>query len=620
MMAYPAIERLGVVGDRRTAAMVAADGTVNWFCLPNYDGTSFFGALLDHKRGGFWRMGPVAPDVGAQSYGDRTPVLVTQWEDGDGILELTDLMPWPETDRASDQQASRAVVRRLRCVKGWAKGVLQLRPRPDFQAANGITMAPGGILIEGGGLALGLWTSGSATVEGDEVRSVVALDEGDEFWAVLTLGEMPERWTVARARQALGETEAYWRDWTGRLTYFGPRKEHVLRSAINFHLLSFAPIGSLVAAPTASLPERIGGDRNYDYRFAWVRDVSLSLAILSMLGDLNAAERYMDWLAKLESSTEMPLQVLYRIDGGTDATQHKREDLAGYRGSKPVSFGNHAFQQRQFDSLGYLADCAHVYLQQGGHWKFEYWTLVKRLADYTAANWRQPDNGIWELGEQKHYVSSKVMSWVTLERTVRIAEELAVDGYEVDRWRSVMDEIHSDVMERGWSERRQSFRQHYDSDALDASVLLIPTMRFLPPEHPRVLATIDRIAADLTVGGLVYRFDPREMPGAKGALGEFEGAFLPCTFWMAASLAMAGRDQESEEILQRVEEIAGSLGLFAEEADPETGTFLGNTPLLFSHSEYLKAVLSLAKTRPLDAGRLMAGMATRRAKQWVSGN
>jgi len=225
----------------------------------------------------------------------------------------------------------------------------------------------------------------------------------------------------------------------------------------------------------------------------------------------------------------MPLQVLYRIDGGVDATQFQREDLAGYRGSRPVLFGNHAFRQRQFDSLGYLADCAHIYLQQGGAWKPEYWTLVRRIADYTAENWRQPDNGIWELGEQRHYVSSKVMSWVTLERATRIADELASDAAAA-HWRSAMDEIHADVMTRGWSERRQSFRQHYDGDALDASALLIPLMKFLPAEHPRVVATINRIASDLTIDGLVYRFDPRDQPDAIKTLGELEGAFLPCTF------------------------------------------------------------------------------------------
>jgi GH15 family glucan-1,4-alpha-glucosidase len=619
MNEYPAIERLGVTGDRRTAAMVAADGTINWLCFPNYDGKSIFGALLDRQRGGFWRMGPPSPGSGEQSYRNGTPVLVTRWEDNDGVLELTDLMPWPQTDRASGREASRAVIRRLRCQAGRAEGAFRLRPQPDFKTTEDIGTVSGGILIKDGGLSLGLWTSRPVSIGGDELRAVMELEQGEEFWAVLTLDEAPDLWDVDRTRQELVETERYWRDWTSGLTYTGPRKENVLRSAINFHLLSFAPTGSLVAAPTTSLPERIGGDRNYDYRFAWIRDVSLSLAILSVLGDLKAAERYMDWLAKLESSTEMPLQVLYRIDGGTDATQHRREDLEGYKGSRPVSFGNHAFRQRQFDSFGYLADCAHIYLQQGGRWKSEYWTLIRQVADYTAENWSKADNGIWELDEQRHYVSSKVMSWVTLERAVRTAEKLGIDENEAGRWRSIMEQIHAEVMDRGWSEERQSFRQHYDSDALDASALLIATMRFLPPEHPRVLATIDRIAADLTIGGLIYRFDPRDLPGATEALGEFEGAFLPCTFWMAASLAMAGRAEEAEAILERVEEISGPLELLAEEADPRTGTFLGNTPLLFSHAEYVKAVLSLAKARPLDAARLMTGMAARRVKQWVGG-
>lgn len=612
--AYPPIERLGVIGDRRTAAMVAPDGTVNWLCLPNYDGVSLFGALLDHELGGFWHLGPTPPCTGQQTYSQNTAVLVTTFCDEHGTLELTDCMLHPETDRSPTREDARVVVRRLRCTKGRRAGSMRLRPRLNFSSSS-LTAVPGGFVIEGEELIAACWTSQSASVVEGQLCANFDLADGEVFWAVLDYRDPELLWSTARAQLALEETENYWRGWVSAITYIGPRKDNVLRSAINFHLLTFAPTGALVAAPTTSLPERIGGNRNYDYRYAWIRDVSLSLAILSMLGDLESSERYMDWLVTLGSASELPLQVLYRIDGRTDTTQLEREELNGYRGSTPVREGNHASQQLQFDSFGYLADCAQVYLKQGGRWKAEYWKLIKRVADYTAENWERPDHGIWELSELRHNVSSKVMSWVTLDRAASIAERQGVDAEAVKRWRASMDKIHSDVMNRGWSDSRQCFRQHYDADALDASVLLIPLMKFLPADHPRVLATMERILSDLSIDGLIYRFDPKEIPGETAALGEFEGAFLPPTFWMSAALSMTGRASEAEAILARVEAIAGPLGLLAEEADPRAGIFLGNTPLLFSHAEYLKAVIELAKARPLNSIQLMVGMAVRRVKQ-----
>ncbi|MBW3633951.1 MAG: glycoside hydrolase family 15 protein, partial [Chloroflexi bacterium] len=420
-------------------------------------------------------------------------------------------------------------------------------------------------------------------------------------------------------QEMLTKSIHYWETWTRDLTYTGPRGHRMRRTAQTVHLLSYAPTGSLVAAPTTSLPERIGGDRNYDYRFAWVRDASLSLAILSLLGDRETARRYMDWLANLGSSTDSPLQVVYRVTGGTDLTQQERRDRAGYRESLPVRIGNHAFDQRQLDSLGYLADCALIYLKQGGDWREAYWRLIRTAADYTVANWQLPDSGIWELPGHQHYVSSKVMSWVTLQRAVEIAKRTG-HGDEIDAWLTAMDAIHAEVMARGWSDRLGAFTQRYDADTLDAAALLIPVMGFLPAYHPRVVATVEQIAASLTVNGLVHRFIAAETPGHDDLpLGEFEGAFLPCTFWLATTYAMMGRPDDAEAILARVEPIAGDLGLFAEEIDARAGTFLGNSPLLFTHVEYARAVLELAKARPMDKARLMIGVAEQRIERLVRG-
>jgi GH15 family glucan-1,4-alpha-glucosidase len=394
----------------------------------------------------------------------------------------------------------------------------------------------------------------------------------------------------------LQATLRHWRELSGRYNYRGPRRDRVIRSALAIELLSFAPTGALAAAATSSLPERIGGDRNYDYRYAWIRDASMAIATLSVLGDVESAERYLSWLSRLCSSTEMPLQVLYRVDGGTDIAEHSRDDLVGYRNSPPVRFGNHAYCQHQIDCFGYLADCAVIYLDRGGRWAPEYWRLIQKIAEYTVRNWREPSNGIWERNRRRHFVSSKVMSWTTLKRALEFADRTGDSG-NFRQWRAAMTEIHADVMERGWSDELQSFRQHYDADSLDASALLIPLMGFLPPTHQRVAATIERIEAELMIGGLVHRFRPEnsELP-----MGRFEGAFLPCCCWLAAVYALMGRRDDCETMLQRIEPLTGDPGLFSEEADSGSGLLLGNIPMIFSHAEYARAVLQLANTWPRD--------------------
>ena len=590
---YPPIGRHGVIGDRRTAALVAADGTLDWLCLPIYDGSPVFGALLDARRGGFWRAGPAVPTQGGQRYLGASAALVTSWMADAWELELTDAMAWPWDDRSAEHggRDGRVLLRRLRCIRGEVEAVFDARPRHDFGAPSSIVPVPGGAAIEVGGRALTLWTSRPAAVRPDAVAVAMNLGQGEEAWSVLACGEDEQcPWTPERATAALEETLRYWRDWAGGLTYDGPRGDWVRRAAVTIHLLSYAPTGSPVAAPTTSLPERIGGDLNWDYRYAWVRDASLSVAILSRLGNTAAGRRYMDCLASYRSSTDSPLQVVYTVDGQLDLPERERADVAGYAGSRPVRTGNRACSQRQLDSLGFFADCALVYLDHGGEWGDEHWAMVRRAAEYTLANWHRPDSGVWEMAEEHHFVSSKVMSWVVLDRAATIAERTG-RGAEAGEWRSTMGAIRAEVMDRGWSERLGAFRQHYDGEDLDASALLIPIVGFLPVDHPRVAATVDRIAVELAVDGFVHRYVP---PGADLPLGEFEGAFLPCTFWLATVRALAGRTDEAEAILAAAEAAAGELGLFAEEVDARSGAFLGNTPLLFAQAEYARAVLELA--------------------------
>ena len=453
---------------------------------------------------------------------------------------------------------------------------------------------PGGLELRVAGFALGLWTSRPVDPAPDGVCAGFALGAGEEFWAILGLANDPAAWNPQAADGALQATLRHWRELSGRYNYRGPRRDRVIRSALAIELLSFAPTGALAAAATSSLPERIGGDRNYDYRYAWIRDASMAIATLSVLGDVESAERYLSWLSRLGSSTEMPLQVLYRVDGGTDIEEQSRDDLTGYCHSSPVRFGNHAYRQRQIDCYGYLADCAVIYLDQGGRWAPEYWRLIRKIAEYTVKNWRKPSNGIWERDRRRHFVSSKVMSWTTLNRALEFADRTGGNA-NFRQWRMAMTEIHADVMERGWSDELQSFRQHYDADTLDASTLLIPLMGFLPPTDGRVAATVQRIEAELMIDGLVHRFRPEnsDLP-----MGRFEGAFLPCCFWLAAVYALMGRRDDGKAMLQRVEQLTGDAGLFSEEADSYSRLLLGNIPMIFSHAEYARAVLQLANVWP----------------------
>jgi GH15 family glucan-1,4-alpha-glucosidase len=337
------------------------------------------------------------------------------------------------------------------------------------------------------------------------------------------------------------------------------------RSAITVQLLTHAGHGAPTAALTSSLPERIGGDRNYDYRFAWVRDASLSLALLARLARVDEVERYLDWLCSLDSATEAPLQVCYRIDGSTRLEPVELSVVRGYADSRPARFGNRAAKQRQLGSLGFFADCARIYVESGGRWQDKHWQLLRRAANYTCAHWHLPENGIWELSVEAHYVAGKIMSWVVLERAAQISRLTGFgDDEGLSRWCAVARKVHAEVMDKGWSRKRNTFVQRYGSEALDAALLLIPLVEFLPADHPRVTATIAAIERELTIDGLVYRFDPSVTLGVDQLpLGEFEGAFLPATFWFAHALAKVGRADEAGAILKRCEAIAGELGLFA---------------------------------------------------------
>lgn len=591
ILTYPAIREHGLIGDRRTAALVAADGTIDWLCLPHFDGTPVFGALLDADLGGFWRFGPREITPGRQSYRGNSAVLVTRWERAGAILELTDFMACPDFPRMGRHEGHRLVVRKLSCLAGKASCTFRLEPRDGFTEVTRPYRGQHMDHVAAGPLTLGVWVSVPSEIDDTGIGSSFELLKEETAWAVLELNNEPQAWGPDKAQHELESTLAYWHGYASSLTYPEARPL-VMRSALVGHMLGYAPEGSMVAALTSSLPERVGGDLNWDYRFCWIRDTSLAMTMLARLGDMAAPERFLRWLSGLGSMTPSPLQVVYRIDGTTQLSIQELPELTGYLASRPVRFGNRAAKQRQLDSLGYLADFCWTYLQLGGKWQAIWTELVDACARYVVDAWQQPDSGIWELPRLAHYVSSKVMAWVTLDRACRIHAHLGMPPN--DSYRTTMNALHAEVLEKGWNARKGCFTQAYDSDALDASALLIPLFGFLPPDDSRVSATLDRIVETLSRNGYVYRFDdPSVVDEPPIPMGEYEGSFWACTFWLAQAFVMTNQEDRAKRILDRAEKLAGTLGMLSEMYDPLKEVFLGNTPQLFSHATYVTAVLEL---------------------------
>lgn len=573
--------------------MVAADGTIDWFCAPDFDCAPVFGALLDPEHGGHFRVGPKDARFGRQHYLKNSALLVTTWP-AEGI-EITDVMACPDDDRSAEARGMRIIIRRLRAASR-TSACLDLRPCRNFLEPPESCGETGFQFADG---TFGLWTSFPMKAGNERIYAEFPLDAGDQHWVVAGWNLDPSDWSIKKAAEAFASAQEYWSEWCKglQIKHGGDRTSALRRSAITVQLLSSTRHDSALAALTTSLPERIGGDRNYDYRCAWVRDASLSLAMLARMGKTDEVQCYLDWLCGLKSETECPLQVCYRLDGSTVCDQEEIPGVRGYRDSSPVHRGNRAVKQVQYGSLGFLLDCIRIYLEEGGKWEERFWRLIRRVAFHVCTHWQKEDNGIWELVEKADYVASRVMCWVVLQRAARIARNMGRVN-EAAQWLKTSHEIHAEVMEKGWCESKRAFRQRYGSDALDASALVIPLMEFLPIGHPRVVGTLEALERELVIDGLLHRFNPKEtLRDASLSIGDFEGAFLPCVFWHAHVLAKMGRCEESEAILSRCENIAGEVGLFAEEIDVKSRSFLGNTPLLFAHVEYVRAVVELNKAR-----------------------
>jgi GH15 family glucan-1,4-alpha-glucosidase len=585
----------GLIGDMRTAALVGLDGAIDWCCLPRFDSGSVFAALLDPERGGTWAIRPQEEWTSSQRYLPRTNILETTFRTAGGVVVLTDFMPVAEDGRPSGSHPE--IHRQLRCTRGRVPMQMIFMPRFEYGArTTRLELLRAGLFATDRTdqvLTLSSAKPFDWTVEQSTATTRFPIEKGEERWLVLRYDD-DDIHPVDRYESSLklDITAAFWARWAAGVRYSGPFRGMVKRSALVLKLLTHAETGAIIAAPTTSLPETIGGMRNWDYRFVWLRDAAFTLAALDAVGHRREADAFMRFLKKVcRHEGGGHLQIMYGIDGRRDLVERQLDHLSGYQGSRPVRVGNGAAGQLQLDVYGEVLETADIWRRN-----FEMtegtWRVLRGLVDWVSKNWQLPDSSIWEVrGEVRHYVFSKVMSWVALDRGTRMAEELGLES-NAGEWQVQRDALHAEIMERGWSERHQSFTQAYDDDALDAAALAIPMVRFLPWSHARVHGTVHAIARELTStdGELVYRYKHSD-----GLEGE-EGAFSICTFWLAQALTMIGERERAERVFRRMLRHANHVGLYSEEIDPPTGQFLGNFPQAFTHIALINCAAALART------------------------
>jgi GH15 family glucan-1,4-alpha-glucosidase len=601
---YLPIESYGIIGNMRTAALVGIDGSIDWLCLPHFDSPSVFAAILDDRKGGRFRIAPASADFRhKQFYWPDTNVLITRFLHDDGVGEVEDYMPVGGAGAVPDE-----LIRRVRVVRGTISFRLECRPAFDYaRAAHKTQIDAHGARFDGPKLSLALAAAVPLRSDGNGVVADFTLKEGEKAAFVLRpLGpdHPSERCPGAgEAEDLFRATVEYWRRWLSKCTYKGRWREVVQRSALTLKLLSFEPTGAIVAAPTCSLPESIGGVRNWDYRYTWIRDAAFTLYGLLRIGFTAEAARFRDWLEdrwhEADGNGTGPLQLMYGIDGRAELPEETLDHLEGYRGSRPVRIGNGACRQLQLDIYGELMDAVYLHNKYVEPIGYDSWTHLRRLTDWLCDNWKREDEGIWEVrGGRRHFVYSKVMSWVALDRSLRLADKRSFPA-DRTRWLKVRDEICEEVMAKGWDPRRKVFVQAYGSQALDASSLLMPLVFFMAPNDPRMLGTLDAISQPLDAGGLaadclVYRYDPAVAPDG---LSGREGTFNMCSFWLVEALTRAGRTDPArlEDARLRFEQMLGyanHLGLYAEQTGA-SGEALGNFPQAFTHLALISAAFNL---------------------------
>jgi GH15 family glucan-1,4-alpha-glucosidase len=599
---YLPIAEHGLVGDLHTIALVGTNGTIDWYCCPAFDSPSVFGSILDRTDGGFYSLRPTGEDwTSRQLYFPDTNVLITRFYTPGGVGEVQDFMP---VEAQSGMHRHR-LIRRVVVVRGAMELALEVQPRFDYgREEHEVEMHPHGVLFRAPSLALALEGAIARTMgsqrrlerRGQGVRATFEVHAGESQSFVLErvapdhiCRPCPERETAT----TFEATVAYWRRWLERSRYRGRWREMVHRSALTLKLLTYAPTGALVAAPTTSLPEQLGGERNWDYRYTWIRDAAFSLYGLLRLGFAEEAAAFMGWLTDRTREWRItesgPLQIMYGIDGRADLPEEELPHWSGYRDSAPVRIGNGAAGQRQLDIYGELIDSVYLYNKHGAPIFHETWGSLRRIVDWLCENWDQGDEGIWETrGGRKDFTYSRLMSWVAIERAIRMNRARGLPG-DIVRWLAERDRIYNQIMNKGWSPDRGAFVQHYGSDVLDASILLMPLVLFIAPRDPRWLSTLEAIGDELVSDSLVYRYNTDASPD--GLRGE-EGTFSMCSFWYVEALTRAGRVDDARLAFEKMLTYANHLGLYSEEIGP-SGELLGNFPQAFTHLALISAAYNL---------------------------
>jgi GH15 family glucan-1,4-alpha-glucosidase len=607
---YPNISDHGLIGDLQTAALVTTDGVLDWFCCPRFDSPSVFASLLDAERGGFYRIAPDRDDyVSRQLYLPDTAILVTRFMTPDGVGEVHDFMPVTGTTPTDRHR----LVRNIRVVRGVMRFTIEIQPRFDYgRKPHTLDITENGVVFASDGLELtlhGIAPEGSSLPEsgirleraGDGLRWTRTLREGESGGVVLeSMGGAPRRVSPEETQQMADDTARFWRDWLHRSSYRGRWREMVTRSAMTLKLLTYAPTGAPVAAPTTGLPEQAGGERNWDYRYTWVRDGSFSIYALLGLGYVEEAAAFGAWLRdraeEQAGDASGPLKIMYRVDGTSDLVEETLEHFEGWRGSRPVRIGNGAADQLQLDIYGEALDSLFLADKYGiapGH---QGWTDIARIIDWLCEHWDQPDEGIWETrGGRKNFTYGRFQAWVALDRAIRMATARARPA-SIGQWTTARDQIYAQIMERGWNPKVGAFTQHYDTEVLDSSLLMMPLQGFIAPRDPMWLSTLTAMDRELVSDSLVYRYNPAASPD--GLAGD-EGTFSLCTFWYVDALARSGRLEEAQLTFEKMFTYANHLGLFSEEIDA-TGGQLGNFPQAFSHLSLISAAVNL--DRQLDHG------------------
>ncbi len=612
MERYPNISDHGLIGDLQTAALVTTDGTVDWFCCPRFDSPSVFASLLDADRGGYCRVAPdTASYVSRQLYFPDTAMLITRFLTEDGVGEVTDFMPIAGREATNRHR----LVRQLKVVRGTMTFVADIKPRFDYgRAPHTLEITADGFVFSSGRMHLTVSPTGEREVSlgehdglavervGDDLRITISLREGESTAMVLeSMGGRPRRIPAAEMRQMTDDTARFWRNWVHQSTYRGRWREMVARSAMTLKLMTYAPTGALVAAPTTGLPELAGGQRNWDYRYTWIRDASFSVYALLGLGYAGEAAAFSQWVRDrlVEHGGNghggnghggaRPMKVMYRVDGTSDLSEETLDHFEGWRGSRPVRIGNGAADQLQLDIYGEALDAVARIDDRGLQPAYQGWTAIANMIDWLCGHWDQPDEGVWETrGGRKDFTYGRVQCWVALDRAIRLAEGRGRPA-DINRWRTERDNIYEQVMTRGWNPKRKAFTQHYETDVLDSSLLMMPLMGFVSPFDPMWLQTLEAMDHELVSDSLVYRYNPSASPdGLRGS----EGTFSLCTFWYVEALARSGRLDDAEFVFNKMQTYGNHLGLYSEEIGI-TGEQLGNFPQAFSHLALINAAINL---------------------------